>query len=117
MHGSLLRFYVHEGSRCHGVMAWEWLLKKASELGVRGGSAFRAVAGFGRHHKLHEQTFFDLAGSVVMEVEFIVTEEEAQKLVMLLHQEKLRVFFAHTPAHFGVINPDSEDPPALASID
>jgi PII-like signaling protein len=117
MNGSLLRFYVHESHRCHGVLAWEWLLKKASELGVRGGSAFRAVAGFGRHHILHEQAFFELAGSVAMEVEFIVTEAEAQTLVDVLHKEKLRIFFAYTPARFGVINPDSEDPPALGTID
>ena len=61
MNGALLRFYVHEGDRHHGVLVWEWLLKKASELGIRGGSAFRALAGFGHHHVLHEQSFFELA--------------------------------------------------------
>jgi PII-like signaling protein len=117
MNGSFLRFYVHEGHRIHGVLAWEWLLKKANDLGLQGGSAFRALAGFGRHHILHEQTFFELAGSVAVEVEFIVTEAEGHKLVELLHKEKLRIFFAYIPARFGIINPDDEDPPELASID
>jgi PII-like signaling protein len=48
--GSYLRFYVHERDRVHGRPAWEWLLEQANALGIRGGSAFKAMAGFGRHH-------------------------------------------------------------------
>ena len=116
MNGAFLRFYVHEGHRHHGLLMWEWLLKKASTLDIRGGSAFRAVAGFGHHHVLHEQTFFELAGSVAVEVEFIVTDQEAQELLKLIREEKIRLFYARIPAHFAVINPDDEDPPALGSI-
>jgi len=43
------------------------------------------------------------------------TDEEAQRLLGRIHQEKLRLFFAHIPARFGVINPDSADPPSVAS--
>jgi len=46
-------------------------------------------------------------------VEFIVTPEEAQKLLDLLHEEKVRLFYAYTPARFGVINPDDSDPPSV----
>ena len=117
MNGCFLRFYVHEGQRHQGVLVWEWLLKTASDLGIRGGSAFRAMAGFGRHHVLHEQTFFELAGSVAVEVEFIATTAEAQSLIDRIHQERIRLFFTRTPAHFGVINPDSDDPPSIAATD
>jgi PII-like signaling protein len=115
MNGAFLRFYVHEGHRHHGLLMWEWLLKKASTLDIRGGSAFRAVAGFGRHHVLHEQTFFELAGSVAVEVEFIVTDQEAQALLKLIREEKIRLFYARIPANFEVINPDNEDLPEPAS--
>jgi len=111
MDASLLRFYVHERQRHHGAAVWEWLLVTAKELGVRGGSAFRAVAGFGRHHVLHEQTFFELAGSVAVEVEFIVTDEEARKLLDRVRGERLRLFYAQIPAQFGVVNPDATDQP------
>ncbi len=113
MQGSLFRFYVHESQRHHGRLVWEWLLEQGNRLGIRGGSAFKAMAGFGRHHVLHEARFFELAGTLTIEVEFIVTAEEAQQLLDLLHREKLRVFYAHTPACFGVINPDTADPPSL----
>jgi PII-like signaling protein len=100
---------VHEDQRHHGHLVWEWLLEQANKLGVRGGSAFRAMAGFGRHHMLHEARFFELAGLTV-EVEFIVSDAEADTLLELLRKEKIRLFYAHIPARFGVINPDPQDP-------
>jgi len=114
MQGSFFRFYVHENHRHHGRLVWEWLLERANKLGIRGGSAFRAMAGFGRHHRLHEATFFELAGTLAVEVEFIVTDEEAAKLLDLLHTEKVRLFYAQIPARFGVVNPDSADSPSVA---
>jgi uncharacterized protein len=111
MQGSFLRFYVHEDHRHRSRLVWEWLLEQANRLGIRGGSAFRAMAGFGRHHVVHEAQFFELAGTLTVEVEFIVTDQEAQQLLDLLHTEKIRLFYAHIPASFGVINPDAADPP------
>src|SRR5580658_475016 len=111
MNGSFLRFYVHEGHRHHHHLVWEWLMQQANKLGIRGGSAFKAMAGFGRHHVVHEATFFELAGTLAVEVEFIVTDEEAQQLLALIQRENIRLFYAQIPARFGVINPDSDDPP------
>ena len=118
MQGSFFRFYVHEDHRHHGRLVWEWLLEQGNRLGLRGGSAFKEMAGFGRHHQLHEARFFELAGALAgaltVEIEFIVTEEEAQKLLQLLQREKVRLFYACLPARFGVINPDAADPPSAA---
>ena len=113
MQGLLLRFYVHEDLRHHGKLVWEWLLEEGNRLGVRGGSAFKAMAGFGRRHLLHEARFFELAGTLTVEVQFIATAAEAQQLLELMHRERVRAFYAHTPVTFGVINPDAQDPPAL----
>jgi PII-like signaling protein len=115
MNGSFLRFYVHEGHRHHRHLVWEWLMQQANKLGIRGGSAFKAMAGFGRHHILHEATFFELAGTLAVEVEFIVTDDEAQRLLALIQKENIRLFYAQIPARFGVINPDSDDAPSVVS--
>jgi PII-like signaling protein len=112
MEGSYLRFYVTQGHRLHGMPLWEWLLRTANGLGVRGGSAFHAMAGFGRHHLMHEDRFFELGGSLIVEVEFIVTPAEKTKLLDLIAAEKIRLFYADIPAKFGVINPAADDPPA-----
>ncbi len=106
MQGSFCRFYVHEGDRHHGRPLWEWLLDEANRLGIRGGSAFKAMAGFGSKHVLHENQFFELAGSLTIEVEFIVSEDEAQQLLDLLRREKVRAFYALVPAQFGIVVPD-----------
>lgn len=110
---SLIRFYVHESQRCHGRLLWEWLLEEANRLGLRGGSAFRAMAGFGRHHRLHENHFFELGGSLTVEVEFIVTDDEARRLFALIEGEKIRVVYSRVPVEFGVLNPDTQDTPAI----
>ncbi len=117
MQGSLLCLYVHENQRCHGRPFWEWLLEQASRMGIRGGSALRAMAGFGRHHHLQEQNFFELAGSLAIEVEFIVSDAEAEQLLALVEHEKLRVFYTRVSARFGVLNPDALDSPDAAAGD
>ena len=112
MQGCFLRFYVHENDRYGGRVVWEWLLEQANEIGIRGGSAFKAMAGFGRHHVLHESRFFELAGSLAVEVEFIVTDAESEQLLGIIEAAKIRLFYAHIPARFNVICPDREDSPA-----
>jgi PII-like signaling protein len=85
---------------------------RANKLGIRGGSAFRAMAGFGRHHKLTESRFFDLKGSQVIEIEFVVTDEEAQQLLNLIHREKIPLFYAYIPARFGGMDRNTAAPPS-----
>jgi uncharacterized protein len=117
MQGSFLRFYVHEGQRHRHDAVWEWLLMHANKLGIRGGSAFRAMKGFGHHHKLNEDKLLDFSGSAVIEIEFIVTDQEAQQLLDLIHGEKIFLFYACIPATFGVINVNEHDPPVVTSSD
>jgi PII-like signaling protein len=103
MNGTYLRFYVHENRKHRGVLLYEWLLETAKKAGIHGGSAFRAIAGFGRHGILHEQHFFELAGDLTIEVEFLLTDEQAQTLLDALGRERIRLFYAKTPAEFGMI--------------
>ena len=81
MQGVYLKFYVQENRRHHGILAYEWLLEQAQTLGIHGGSAFRAIAGYGRHGRLHEEHFFELAGDLSVEVGFALTEDEAGRLL------------------------------------
>jgi len=103
MKGTLLRFYVHENRKHAHLLLYEWLLERAKAMGIHGGSAFRAIAGYGRHGILHEQHFFELAGDLTVEVEFVVTEEQGEQLLELLRKERLQVFYARIPAEFGVV--------------
>ena len=103
MRGTYLRFYVHESRKHGGILLYEWLLERAKGAGIHGGSAFRAIAGFGRHGVLHEQHFFELAGDVTVKVEFMLSDDEAERLLGLLKDEAVRVFYAKVPVEFGMI--------------
>jgi len=102
--GTLLRFYVHENRRHHHVLLYDWLLEEAKQLGIRGGSAFRAIAGFGRHGILHAEHFFELAGDVAVEVELAVTDDEAERMMARVRDEGIAVFYVLIAAEFGSIN-------------
>jgi PII-like signaling protein len=105
MKGIHLRFYTYENRKHGGTLEYEWLLEFAKAHGVHGGSAFRAIAGFGRHGRLHEQHFFELAGDVPVLIEFIAGEAEADALIAALRAESVHLFYARLPAEYGEIEP------------
>jgi PII-like signaling protein len=110
VNGTYLRFYVHENVRHRHQLLYEWLLRHARGLGVHGGSVFRAVEGFGRHGVLHSAHFFELAGELTMEVEFILTNEKADELLSSLRLEDLSLVYARLPAEFDVLGLQADNP-------
>ncbi len=90
---NLLSFYVSEKQHHAGMPLFEWLLEQAKSQGISGGSAFRAIAGFGRHGRMHEDTFFELAGELAVKVEFILDEDQAEKLLNALHAADLKILY------------------------
>ncbi len=100
MRGACLRVYVSEREKHRGELLYEWILEQARGLGIRGGSAFRAIAGYGRHG-VKEEGFFELAGDVPVVVEFIATEVQADRRLSLLKAEKLSLFHFKTPVALG----------------
>ena len=103
MKGTILRFYVHENRTHRHIALFEWLLEQAKKLGIHGGAAFRAIAGFGRHGILHEEHFFELASDMTVAIEFVVSDEEAEKLLALLKSERISIFYARIAAEFAAI--------------
>jgi uncharacterized protein len=101
MNAVCLQVFVSESSRHHGKLTYEWLLDAAQRLGVGGGSAFRALAGFGRHGR-HDAGFFELAGELPVVVEFFVDEATADRLLQTLAEADLKLVYARLPAELGV---------------
>jgi len=106
MKGTLLRFYVHENRRHDHVLLYEWLLAEARKLGIQGGSAFRAIAGFGRHGVLHEERFFELAGDLPVAIDFAAEADEAQRLLDRIRVERISIFYVRLPIEFDVVDGD-----------
>ena len=103
MNGILLRFYVHENRKHAHIALYEWLLEQARAMGIHGGSAFRAIAGYGRHGVMREEHFFELAGDLPVQVDFAVSDDDAQRLIALLAQEGVDIFYVRMPIEFGTI--------------
>jgi PII-like signaling protein len=114
MQGQFIRFYFSESALHKGSPLWEWLLVQARNIGIGGGSAFKAMAGFGRHRVLHESRFFELGGELPVEVEFMATEAQVQSLLDLLRAETVEIVYAITPARFGVTGGKADEGSTVA---
>lgn len=96
-----LQVFVSEAGRHRGKLTYEWLLDAAQQIGVSGGSAFGALAGFGRHGR-HDAGFFELAGELPVVVEFFVDTAIADQILERIADEGLKLVYARLPAETGV---------------
>ncbi len=101
MQNVVIRFYVTEKQHHQGELLYEWLLRLAQRLELPGGSAFRAIAGFGKHGKMHEETFFELAGELSVAVEFVLSVADADKLIAAIRDERLNLHYVRFAAESG----------------
>lgn len=106
MQGHYLKFIVQEKERHHGQPLYAWLLAEAKKLGLSGGSAFRAIAGFGHSGVLHDAAFIELAGEEPVEVVFALSDAGKTRLLDHLRQQKLKLFYVSIPAEFGHLSGD-----------
>lgn len=98
----MLKFYISEKRHHGGMPLYEWLLEHAKASGISGGSAFRAIAGYGRHGRLHEETFFELGGELPVVVEFVLESAQAEQLLTVLRPLALKLFYVRQLAEAGV---------------
>lgn len=105
--GVYLRFFVHENRRHGSKLLYDWLLAEAKQLGLPGGTAFRSIAGYGRHGITHEAHFLELAGQETVRVDFVVTREAADRMLRRVRDEKIEMFYAMLPATFGQLGNDA----------
>ncbi len=51
---------------------------------------------------MHEDTFFELAGELAVKVEFIVDDEHADKLLGVLHEQNMNIFYLRSAVQAGI---------------
>lgn len=96
-----VRFFVREGDRHEARPIHEWLFEQARALGIPGGTAFRAAAGYGRHGA-HEDSFFELAGTLPESVEFAADEAAVAALVARVGAAGLKLVYVTHAVEVGV---------------
>lgn len=95
-----VRFFVREGMRHGGKPIHDWMFDLAQSLGIAGGSAFRASAGYGRHG-LHEDTFFELAGTLPETIEFFGEDDKIHALIRHVGEAGLSLVYVSHPVTVG----------------
>lgn len=103
MQGIFLKFYVSEYREHRGILLFEWLLEFAKRIGINGGTAMRAIAGYGRHGVLHEETFLELSADLPVEVSFVLSAEEAKQFLDLLQAENVDLLYVKFPVEYGFL--------------
>ena len=109
MQGYFLKLYVPQTTKHGGALLFEWILEQARSCGLPGGSALRAIAGFGRHGRMHEEHFFELAEDLPIVMEFYGDKDEVDALLTKLAAEAISLFYLRLPAEGGLTSPP---PPA-----
>jgi PII-like signaling protein len=99
---NLLSFYISEKQHHSDMPLYEWLLEEARAMGVHGGSAFRSIAGFGRHGRMHEDTFFELAGELAVKVEFVLDDVMAEQLIDKIRRLNMNVYYLKQRVDDGI---------------
>lgn len=101
MQAMCIRFFVEEGARHAHLLVHEWLFLQARELGIPGGTAFRAAAGFGRHG-LFVDSFFELSGKLPESIEFAADEGSIEALIERVGAAGLKLVYVTHPVRIGV---------------
>jgi PII-like signaling protein len=98
---ALLKVFVPENHSHKGELLFEWVLEQAKALGIPGGTAFRAIAGYGRHGHLHHESYIDMAPNLPVQVQLVATQEQARLLLDLLRSEQVNAFYVLSPVEVG----------------
>lgn len=97
-----LRIYTSEFQKHKGMLLFEWLLEFARQKNLQGGSAFRAIAGYGRHGFVQEH-FFELASNVPIEIVFIDEKKKIEQFINELTKEKINSFYITSEVDYGIL--------------
>lgn len=110
MEGVYLRLFTYENDKHKGMLLYDWILEKAKSLEIHGGSAIRAIAGYGRDQILHEAHFFELTNELPVVILFVISQQEAEALMENLEEEGIDLFYAISPVQYGHLSRDQMNP-------
>ena len=104
MKGVCLEVYMSELTTHEDTTQHQWLLESAGRMGLKGGTAFKTLGGFGRD-QVHRKTFHRvlMASNVSVVVQLIGTEAEIEHIIKLMVDEKISVFYTKSPIEYEVL--------------
>ena len=85
--GHLLRIFIGESDKHEGRPLYEWILIKAKEQGLAGGTVFRGIAGFGAHSRIHTAKILELSEDLPIVIEIVDTLEKIDNFLPVIDNE------------------------------
>ena len=84
--GKLLRIFIGENDKYEDQPLYEWIVRKARELGLAGATVLRGLEGFGAHSRLHTAKIVRLSSDLPIVVEIVDTEEKIESFLPLIDE-------------------------------
>lgn len=77
---AILRIYLNESDRYKGDSFYHFIINTAKDMGIKGGTVYRGIEGFGKHQAIHSSKLEVLAHNLPIVVELIDENEKIRKL-------------------------------------
>ena len=79
--GHLLRIFVGEGDRHENTPLYEWIVRKAHEMGIAGATVLRGLEGYGAHSRIHTTKILRLSSDLPLIIEIVDTIENIERFL------------------------------------
>jgi len=79
--GHLLRIFVGESDRHDNMPLYEWIVRKAREMGLAGATVLRGLEGFGAHSRIHTAKILRLSTDLPIVVEIVDTIDNIERFL------------------------------------
>ena len=84
--GQLLRIFIGESDRWHGIPLHEAIVRRAREEGLAGATVLRGMEGFGAHSRIHTTKVLRLSTDLPIVVEIADRAERIEAFLPLLDE-------------------------------
>jgi uncharacterized protein len=82
----LVRIFIGESDRWHGVPLYEAIVRKVREMGLAGATVIRGVEGFGANSRIHTAKILRLSEDLPVLIEIVDKEERIATVLPLLDE-------------------------------
>ena len=82
----LVRIFIGESDRWHGVPLYEAIVRKVREMGLAGATVIRGVEGFGANSRIHTAKILRLSEDLPVLIEIVDKEERIANILPVLDE-------------------------------
>jgi PII-like signaling protein len=82
----LVRIFIGESDRWHGVPLYEAIVRKVREMGLAGATVIRGVEGFGANSRIHTAKILRLSEDLPVLIEIVDKEDRIATVIPVLDE-------------------------------